>query len=32
MEGKSSDLDISGDQQGPYHKQCSIDKRRIDNN
>ena len=27
MEGKSSDLDISGDQGGPYHRQSFINKR-----
>lgn len=32
MEGKSSDLDLSGDQQGPYHRQCSVNKRSCRNN
>ena len=27
MEGKSSDLGLSGDQAGPYHIQCRINKR-----
>ena len=27
MEGKSSDLDLSGDQAGPYHRQYTVNKR-----
>ena len=27
MEGKSSDLDLPGDQAGPYHRQRTINKR-----